>query len=164
MTLTSTNAAAVNPRIDLLLQGVGVGHLELGQQPPVEHQPGDFDPLRLEPLELALVGRVIAVLALAPALEAEPVVEPLPPDRLTVAARRQPYVDQVAQTRAANDDLEAALMRARDDATWLAGVESLGEAGLGLQQPSQLGGTLVTIVDFSGGAPRRQSPVENCVP
>ncbi|HEX5826691.1 MAG TPA: hypothetical protein VFY23_04165 [Candidatus Limnocylindrales bacterium] len=43
-------------------------------------------------------------------------------DDAAVAARRQPFVDQVAETRAANDALEAALRRASDDATWLAGV------------------------------------------
>ena len=37
-----------------------------------------------------------------------------------VAARRQPWVDQVAAARAANDALEGALLRADADARWLA--------------------------------------------
>jgi hypothetical protein len=37
-----------------------------------------------------------------------------------VAARRQPWIDQVAEVRAANDALEQALLRADTDARWLA--------------------------------------------
>ncbi|HEY3334221.1 MAG TPA: hypothetical protein VGK16_03200 [Candidatus Limnocylindrales bacterium] len=37
-----------------------------------------------------------------------------------VAARRQPWVDQVAEARSANDALEQALLRADADARWLA--------------------------------------------
>ena len=62
-------------RIDHRLQRVGVGRAKLGQLAPVEHEPRAFDALGREPLELVHVGRIMAALALAAALQAEPSVE-----------------------------------------------------------------------------------------
>lgn len=39
-----------------------------------------------------------------------------------IAARRQPFLDQVAATRATNDAIEASLLKADADARWLSGV------------------------------------------
>lgn len=43
-------------------------------------------------------------------------------DDAAVAARRQPWVDAIAAERAANDDLEATLAAAGEDAKWLGDV------------------------------------------
>ena len=70
--------AGVDPprlRIDHRLQGIGVGRPELGQLTPVEDQPGAFHALGREPLQLVHVGRIMAALALAAALQAEPPVK-----------------------------------------------------------------------------------------
>ena len=58
-------------RIDLLLQRVGIGRLEFGELPPFEDHARDRHAVAFEALELVLVGRPVARLALAPALEAE---------------------------------------------------------------------------------------------
>ena len=63
--------AGVDPpglAVDLRLQRVGVGRFELGQLAPVEHQPRHSHALAGEPLQLVDVGRILAALALAPAL------------------------------------------------------------------------------------------------
>src|SRR6185369_9837923 len=74
-----TEACMDPPRlgIDLRLQCVGVGVLELGQLAPVEHERRAFDALAGEPLQLIHVGRILTAFALSPALEAEPAVENL---------------------------------------------------------------------------------------
>ena len=72
--------AGVDPAglgIDLRLQRVGVGRAQLGQLAPVEHQARAIDPFGRQPLELVDVGRIGPALALAPALEAEPLVQHL---------------------------------------------------------------------------------------
>ena len=63
--------------VDLRLERVGVGGLELGQLTPFEHQPGAGHALGGKPFEFVDVGRIGPALALAPALETEPVVKHL---------------------------------------------------------------------------------------
>src|SRR6185437_2773439 len=70
--------AGVDPSglgIDLLLKRVGVGALELAQLAPFEDEGRAFDAFRGKPLELVDVGRILAALALAPALEAQAAVQ-----------------------------------------------------------------------------------------
>ncbi|CAM3254884.1 hypothetical protein SPAN111604_13365 [Sphingomonas antarctica] len=55
--------------IDLLLQRVGIGRLELGQFAPVEHLACHLDALPRQPLQLRRIGRIRPRLALAPALQ-----------------------------------------------------------------------------------------------
>jgi hypothetical protein len=57
--------------VDRLLQRFGIGRTQLGQLAPFEHLGGDLRPLRGQPFEDRLVGRVLPALALAPALVAE---------------------------------------------------------------------------------------------
>ena len=65
-------------RIDLRLQRIGVGRLELGQLTPFKHQRRAIDALAGEPLELVDIGRILPALALATALQPKPLVKHLP--------------------------------------------------------------------------------------
>ena len=57
--------------VDLLLQRVGIGRLELGELAPLQNHPRDRHAVAFEPFQLALIGRPVARLALAPALQAQ---------------------------------------------------------------------------------------------
>ena len=61
---------AAGARVDLLLQRVGVGRLQLGELAPIEDEPGDRHALAGQALQLGDVGRPGAGLALAAAGEA----------------------------------------------------------------------------------------------
>ncbi len=65
---------AAGARIDLRLQRIGIGVLELGELSPVEHPRGDLGTGRIlvggDPFEFGDVGRIDAGLALAAALDA----------------------------------------------------------------------------------------------
>ncbi len=61
---------AAGRRVDLLLQRVGVGRLELRKLAPLQYLARDRHAVAFEPFELALVGRPVARLALASAFQA----------------------------------------------------------------------------------------------
>src|SRR3954471_20711930 len=61
--------------VDLLLEGVSVGALELRELPPVENQSRALDALGRQSLKLVHVGRILPTFALPPALQAETPIE-----------------------------------------------------------------------------------------
>jgi hypothetical protein len=68
-----------------------------------------------------------------------------------LAARRQPWVDRVAETRAANDALEAALLRADADARWLASeYDTVGSDAAAYQ--ARLDGLAALVAEVEGSA------------
>jgi len=68
-----------------------------------------------------------------------------------VAARRQPWVDRVAQIRTANDGLEQALVRADADAQWLASeYDSVGGDVAAYQ--ARLDGLAALVAQVEGSA------------
>ena len=68
-----------------------------------------------------------------------------------VAARRQPWVDQVAEMRAANDALERSLVRAGADARWLASeYDSVGGDVAAYQ--ARLDGLAALVAEVEGSA------------
>jgi hypothetical protein len=68
-----------------------------------------------------------------------------------LAARRQPWVDEVANARAANDALEQALLRADADARWL-GSEYDSVGGDVAAYQARLDGLAALVADVEGSA------------
>src|SRR3546814_10239750 len=64
--------------VDLLLQRIGIGRFQLRKLAPFEDFARDRHAVAFEAFELVLVGRPVARLALAPALETELVEQYLP--------------------------------------------------------------------------------------
>lgn len=68
-----------------------------------------------------------------------------------LAARRQPWVDQVAEVRAANDALEQALLQADGDARWLASQYDSVGADVAAYQ-ARLDGLAALVAKVEGSA------------
>src|SRR3546814_18522054 len=74
--------------VDLLLQRIGIGLFQLRKLAPFEDFARDRHAVAFEAFELVLVGRPVARLALAPALETE-LVEQYLPELLGAADRER---------------------------------------------------------------------------
>ncbi len=98
---------ASRPLVDLLLQRIGVGGLELGELPPFEHLARDRHTVALQPLQLVDVGGPDARLALAPALQTQPVEQHLA--QLLGAADREGAARQLMDLRLHGRDLTGKL-------------------------------------------------------